>query len=200
MTDEQINQAFAKHILDVEARRDSAGRLVVYPLPPGDGGGTFEVAGINDRYHRKQANRLRSLIESGEHEQAEQEAKDYLLAYTSGVDEWHPDEVVEGFLRSCAFNRGKGGAAWMLQYALRYAFYPALYTGKRDMAVGKNTRAAAKNADAGTLLNALYGARIIYERTAVPGVKGKREESSKFWHGLYRRFTNDLLFAQSLKV
>lgn len=198
MTDAEIQRRFAQYILDVEARRDRNGRLVVYDLPAGDGGGTFEVAGINDRYHRKKANELRSLIQAGKFSTAESEAVAYLEDYTSSVDEWHPDERVEGLLRSCAFNRGAGGAAWMLQYALRYAFYPALYTGKRDRKVGPKTRAAAKKADPTALLTAIYGARVVYERTAIPGLKGKRDESSKFWHGLFRRFTNDLNFALSL--
>ena len=198
MTDEEIQKRFAKYILDVEARRDRNGRLAVYALPSGDGGGSFEVAGINDRYHPKIARKLRDLIRAGKQDEAATEAIDYLESYTDSVDEWHPDERVEGFLRSCAFNRGAGGAAWMLQYALRYGFTPSLYTGKRDRRVGVNTLKGSAKADANQMLNALYGARIIYERTAIPGLKGKRDESSKFWHGLYRRFTNDLTFANSL--
>lgn len=198
MTDQEIQTRFAKYILDVEARRDSKGRLAVYPLPPGDGGGTFEVAGINDRYHPKIARKLRALIQAGKQDEAEARAIEYLENYTDSVDEWHPDERVEGFLRSCAFNRGAGGAAWMLQYALRYGFTPALYTGKRDRKVGINTLKGSARADTDQMLNALYGARIVYERTAIPGLKGNRKESSKFWHGLFRRFTNDLTFANGL--
>lgn len=198
VTDSEIQRAFAQHTLNVEARRDRRGRLVVYPLPPGDGGGTYEVAGINDRYHPRIAARLRDLIAAGRHAEAEQAAVAYLDSYTSAVDEWHPDETVEGFLRCCAFNRGPKGAGWMLQYALRYGFTPALYPGKLDGSVGPATRAAAAKADAETLLPALYGARIVYERTKLPW-KGAREESSPFWHGLFRRFTNDLTFALSLR-
>lgn len=197
--DAEIQKAFAKHTLDVEARRDSKGRLGVYPLPSGDGGGSFEVAGINDRYHPKMAHKLKVMIEDGQHEEAEKAAIEYLDNYTNAVDEWHPDEVVEGYLRCCAFNRGAGGAAWMLQYALRQGFAPSLYKGELDRKVGPKTRAASEKADASILLPALYGARLVYERTVIPGVKGKRLESSKFWHGLFKRFTTDLAFAYSLR-
>jgi len=199
MNDAEIQTVFAAYILDVEARRDSKGRLAVYSLPAGDGGGTFEVAGINDRYHPRVAKKLRRLIQAGDHNEAEVMATEYLERYTDAVDEWHSDEVIEGFLRSCAFNRGAGGAAWMFQYALKQAFYPSLYKSKIDRKVGPLTKRAAAKADADILLPALYGARIIYERTAIPGLKGARKETSRFWHGLFRRFTNDLAFAYSLR-
>ena len=199
MTDKQINKRFAQYILDSESRRDSNGNLEVYDLPAGDGGGDYEVAGINQRYHPKMADQLATMIDQGMHAEAEVMARNYLFSYTDKVDEWHPDEVVEGFLRSCAFNRGAGGAAWMLQYALKYAFHPSLYTMERDRKVGKGTRAASKKADPELLLPALLTARVVYERTAIPGLKGSRNESSKFWHGLYRRFNNDYVFAMSLR-
>ena len=51
--------------------RYSAGKLQVYKLPPGDGGGAYEIAGINDRYHPSKAGQLKSFIELGMHEKAE---------------------------------------------------------------------------------------------------------------------------------
>lgn len=198
MTSQDIQRAFARHTLNVEARRDARGRLAVYNLPSGDGGGAFEVAGINERYHPKMARRLRQLIQDGEYARAEEEATDYIDSYTSGVDEWHEDERVEGYLRCCAFNRGAKGACWILQYALKYAFSPSLYTGELDGDYGKNTKSAAARAEAERLLDGLYGARIVYERTPTAW-KGSRDERSQFWHGLFTRFTTDLLFARSLK-
>ena len=49
MSSTQQRLQIAASILEFEARRDKQGRLKVYRLPAGDGGGTFEVAGINDR-------------------------------------------------------------------------------------------------------------------------------------------------------
>lgn len=199
MTDSEIQKRFAKHTLDVEARRDAKGRLKVYELPAGDGGGTFEVAGINDRYHRQMAQRLRALIADGKHEQAESEAIAYLDAYTDAVDEWHPSEIVEGYLRCVSFNRGPKGAAWVLQYALKFGFSPSLYTGPLDGAFGEGTRRAAAAADEMTLLVALPPARVVYERTKLAW-KGSRDETSKFWHGLFARFVNDMKFAMSILI
>lgn len=34
-------------IVNAEARRDSKGRLAIYKLPKADGGGTYEIAGID---------------------------------------------------------------------------------------------------------------------------------------------------------
>ena len=53
-----LRRAMAKAIVDFEARRDARGRLAVYRLPAGDGGGSYEVAGINDRYHPTEAAHL----------------------------------------------------------------------------------------------------------------------------------------------
>lgn len=199
MTDAEIQRAFAQHTLDVEARRDGQGRLRVYYLPAGDGGGEFEVAGINDRYHPQQAHVLKRLIEGGQHAQAEESARRYIENYTGAVDEWVGSEVCEGYLRCCAFNRGARGAGWILQYALRYGFTPALYDGDLDGQVGPKTRAsAARVRDDSRLLLALMGARVVYERTTLPWKTSARTESSVFWHGLFQRFVTDALFAVGL--
>jgi hypothetical protein len=39
----------AKQIVDFEARRGKRGHLQVYKLPAWDGGGRYEVAGINEK-------------------------------------------------------------------------------------------------------------------------------------------------------
>ena len=54
----------AKAIVEFEARRDAKGRLAVYALPAGDGGGRYEVAGINDRYHKAEVDHVVALIEA----------------------------------------------------------------------------------------------------------------------------------------
>jgi hypothetical protein len=72
----------AGKIVDFEARRDSQGRLKVYNLPPGDGGGRYEVAGINDRFHPTEATALRRLVEAGRYDDAEDYAQRYISSYT----------------------------------------------------------------------------------------------------------------------
>src|SRR5262249_60092785 len=67
-----------KFIVVFEARRDAQGRLMVYTLPPGDGGGRYEVAGINERYHKAECDELVELIRSGRHAEAERRAGDVI--------------------------------------------------------------------------------------------------------------------------
>ena len=89
-------------ILDFEARRDSRGRLAVYPLPSGDGGGRIEVAGINDRFHPVECAALVQMIRDGQYDKAEKYACDFYIHYTNVVPTWLPsgmDAGVEFFVR-----------------------------------------------------------------------------------------------------
>ena len=172
MTSNEIGQL----ILNWEARRDKQGRLAVYKLPSGDGGGTFEVGGVNDRFHPVESRRLKQLIESGRYDDAEREAVFYLVAYTAGAGKWAGNSRTELFLRDTAFNRGPGGAAKILQAAL---LVPV------DGKVGPLTLAALRQAEEDTpaLIRRLRQAREAYERR----VAG-RDERSKFWKGLVDRW------------
>ncbi len=172
MTSKQIGQL----ILNWEARRDKQGRLAVYPLPSGDGGGTYEVAGINDRYHPGAARYLKSLILQGKHAEAEDYAVQYLVGYTFTPGSWAGNWRTELFLRDTGFNRGAGGAAKILQKALGV---------KVDGKVGPVTRSAllAAENDTQAVILALRTAREWYER-----VYAHRDESSKFWTGLVNRW------------
>src|SRR5262245_5634250 len=101
----------AGSILDFEARRDRQGRLQIYKLPAGDGGGTYEVAGINERYHPEEARHLAQLIEAGHYEEAEEQALEIIATFTDVVTTWSTSTALESYLRDCAFNRGPRGAA-----------------------------------------------------------------------------------------
>lgn len=174
-------------IVSVEARRDSQGNLRVYPLPKADGGGTFEVAGINDRYHPIQARILRELIESKRYTQAENFIREYLAEYTSIVTTWSKVPAIEAFLRDAAFNRGPKGALRILQLAVKVA---------DDGKWGPITRAAVKAATANPreLLKALRAARETYERRIAPPVGAR----AKFWKGLQNRWNAVHAFALTL--
>jgi N-acetylmuramoyl-L-alanine amidase len=172
-------------IVNFEARRDAQGRIAVYKIPSGDGGGAFEIAGINDRYHSEKAWELRTLIENGRYDEAERAAAEHIAGYTDRVDPWAENPGIEFYLRDSAFNRGPGGAARILQLAVGV---------KPDGAVGKLTREAAAKAeqeDPKRMMLALRAAREQYEITFI----GKRE---KFWKGLTNRWNKALTFAQSI--
>lgn len=178
-------------IVEFEGRFDHAGNLLVYKLPSGDGGGDYEVAGINERYHPTMAARLKGLIEQDEHDRALHEASVYIENYTDSVIKFFPNlaaaeanPALEFVLRDTAFNRGAKGAATVLQIAL----------GMHDVdgVVGPVTHRefAAQLEDPGPIeiLANLTAARETYERTSYPWKRGTRDEESKFWKGLSSRW------------
>jgi hypothetical protein len=174
-------------IVSVEARRDKMGRLRVYKLPAADGGGSFEVAGINDRFHPEAASKLRDLIAANRQGHAESYIRSYLLDYTAIVTRWTTHPAIEAYLRDSAFNRGPKGALRILQLALRVP---------DDGKWGPKTKAALTAAlkQPGTLLQNLRTARESYEIRVAPPV-GARQ---KFWPGLVNRWDKALSFAETL--
>ena len=176
-------------ILKSEARRDKLGRLKVYPLPKADGGGTFEIAGINDRYHPKAATHLKNLIDNNRHAHAENYAKKYLVEYTDVVKAWTELAPLEAFLRDTAFNRGPKGALRILQIALGIAD-----DGKFGPVTKTALAKAAKNVTA--FLDMLRDARETYEIRVAPPVGAR----AKFWAGLQNRWNNALQFSKKFIV
>jgi hypothetical protein len=179
-----LRKKMAESIVKFEGRRDPQGHLRVYILPPGDGGGRYEVAGINDRYHPQEAARLRQLVDAGRFDEAEDYATEVIADYTDVVAKWTTVPSIEAYLRDCAFNRGPGGAAKILQIALGV---------KVDGGVGPETLGALRRAEKNPakLLAALRAAREQYELR----VAGRRE---KFWKGLVNRWDDSLNFARNI--
>lgn len=173
-------------IVKFEARRDKQGRIAVYALPSDDGGGAYEIAGINERYHRDEAAYLRTLILDGQFDKAEQLAGAYIATYTDTVAFWTGKSPIEFYLRDSAFNRGRRGATLILQIALGVA---------KDGIVGPATLGAlakAEKKDATAVLTALRAARETYERNYVG-----RHEGNKFWKGLVNRWNKAFTTAQT---
>jgi hypothetical protein len=177
-----MRRRMAKAIIDFEARRVN-GRLTVYQLPSNDGGGTYEVAGINDRYHPQQAAKLKALIEAGKHDEAETSAADYLVAYTNVAAGWTPYAGVEFYLRDSVFNRGPKGAARILQRGLGV---------EDDGEIGPATRAVMDKLAPDELLKKLRAGREDYERHVV-GVR------ANFWRGLVNRWDKALVKAREFQ-
>jgi hypothetical protein len=172
----------AKAIIDWEARRDSAGHLVVYQLPANDGGGTYEVAGINERYDPVALKKIVALLNAKKWQEAEDEAARYIVSNTDAAASWTNAPSVEFYLRDCIFNRGARGAARILQRAVGVT---------DDGIVGPITKRAILNFAPGDLLLKLRAAREDYERNVV----GYR---ANFWAGLVNRWNAQLMTAQQL--
>jgi peptidoglycan hydrolase-like protein with peptidoglycan-binding domain len=173
----------AHEIVNFEARRDAHGRLAVYDLPAGDGGGRYEVAGINEKYHKAEVDRLVEMLKAGKYTEAEAEVSRYLADYTDVAAKWHTDPGVQFYLRDCVFNRGPTGAMRILQRAAQVP---------DDGNWGPKTEAAVSELSPTQLLTRLREARESYER----GV-AHRDESSKFWKGLVNRWNNALAIAKT---
>jgi lysozyme family protein len=185
MSNTQDRLRIARSILDFEARRDAQGRLAIYQLPADDGGGSYEVAGINERHHPREAKALADLIRAGRHAEAETQAISFIATFTDVADGWTARTAIESYLRDSAFNRGPKGAARILQRAVGV---------DDDGVVGTITRTAigAAEADPAALLAHLRKAREAYEREVVG-----RDETSRFWQGLVNRWNKALAFART---
>lgn len=113
----------ASLIIGNEALRDKHGNLSIYKLPPGDGGGTHEIAGINNGSHPAEYAKLKNLVKAGKHTEAEQEVKRYIMQYTQPVGDilkaaGVKSSGIDYFLRDMYFNGGEYGAARVVHRAL----------------------------------------------------------------------------------
>lgn len=173
-----------RKILEWEARRDEDGHISVYKLPSNDGGGIYEVAGINEKYHPKEAAMLAGLIKNKQFKEAERLAACYIQDYTDTVSAWTNNSAIDFFLRDTCFNRGPTGAAKILQKALGVA---------EDGKVGPITLAALKRSEYNPegLLNDLRWARERYEDQ----VAGARPNLRK---GLVNRWDKALDYSKVL--
>jgi len=165
--------------------RYKGGKLQVYELPSNDGGGKYEVAGINDKYHPQMANKLVALIKAGKHAEAEEAAAEHIAKFTDPTAQYVKNAGLEAFLRDTAFNRGPTGAVKILQIALNVT---------ADGKIGPITRGLLSSKEATApveLLQALRAARETYERNYAPN-------RPNLWAGLENRWNKAHAFALEL--
>jgi hypothetical protein len=175
-------QRFAVFVFDHEARKDKDGnRPAIYELPPNDGGGRYEIAGINERYDLETVTRLVKLIQRKEFGIAQAVCRAYYVSNTNAVATWSTSPAIEFFLRDTAFNRGVRGAAKIAQMAV---------DTQVDGNVGPITRAALAKADPLVLLGRLRIACANYE-DAVAGARPNLRQ------GLINRWNDRLAFAKT---
>ena len=112
----------ADTIINLEARRDKDGNIRQYKLPAADGGGTHEIAGINTKYHPQAYARIKKLLDSGKHQEAQQAISDYIIHYTQPasdllIAQGINSAAAELMLRDIYFNMGPKGMQRVLSRA-----------------------------------------------------------------------------------
>ena len=176
----------AQAIVNFEARRDDKGRLAVHKLHPEDRGGTYEVAGINDKYHKKEADELVALINAGKYGEAERKVVEFVATYTDVVVNWVTTiSAVQSYLRDCAFNRGPTGAMRILQRAAKV---------KDDGKWGPNTKAAVEATRRTSCSRA-----CVSRASNTNATLRSATSSSIFWKGLVSRWDKALAIAHSFQ-
>jgi lysozyme family protein len=160
-----------------EGRFDHNGNLTIYKLPDGDGGGSYEIAGINDKYHPEEFKRISSLSA----EERAKEAARYIKEYTSPLVSKLP-EVMQAFTQDLAFNRGMGGAAKFIQKGLNSLGVKVVVDGK----IGPKTLEAINKVHPRALLQAISNAQLDYEYELAYNDSSRK----KFISGLENRIRN----------
>lgn len=169
-----------RQIVDFEARRDRDGDIIGYDLPYNDGGGTYEYAGINDRYHPEAAIALNAMHKSRREDYAAEYIERYVMKITGLTLQSGIREGTLFFVLDTTFNRGGGGSARIVQAACQALGYILARDGKW----GPETRRVLARADReqpDDIIAALRRARDEYERVTV----GYR---ANFWQGLVNRW------------
>jgi hypothetical protein len=176
-TQDPLVDVAMRSTLQWEGRKDRQGNLMVYDLPSGDGGGSYEVAGINNRYHPQAAKEIAALPP----EQRAMAAAKYIRAYTAPLVNQLPEEM-RPFAQDLAFHRGLGGATRFIQRGLADMGFNI----RPDGIIGPKTLAALGQANL----------REVKKRAVVSYLEGERAKAEanpqrrKFLPGLENRARN----------
>ena len=158
--------------VDMEARKDKSGNVMVYNIPSGDMGGSYEVAGINDKYHPAAAQMLKNLPPEERRDAAARYVVEYTKPFTSKLP-----EPYRPFFQDLAFNRGVGGATKFLQRAIGV---------KDDGALGPQTLKALEGLNPSEVMRNVSVEQMTYERRLAE----QNPERKKFLNGLQNRVSN----------
>lgn len=156
---------------------ESNGSLAVHKLPAGDGGGEYEVAGLNQRDDNAELQHVIALMKEGKRDEAMQYvAAAYVRKTQSTVDWLHArginNPAIEYMARDMAFNHGNGGARSILNRAL----------------------AANKGGDVTSLVTNIYTARAAKFKA----IAANNPAKAKFLKGWLNR--NDDMLANCLAL
>lgn len=172
-------------MLSQEVRRDSKGRPIVYSLPKEDGGGSFEVAGLNEKYNKEEATVLRQMIQTGVPtpiiEGYIRSVYKQKTQYGANLIPPSSSQGLELFVRDCALNHSPKGVNTILAAAVgTYAADPALPAAVQTY-ISRYGEAA--------LLRNLSKARASYYENLI-SADSKKEIFRKGWANRNRNITN----------
>lgn len=174
-----------REIVNYEARWDSNGKIRVYYLSPIDGGGVYEVAGINTKYHPEAAKRLRDLVEAGRQDDALAEAIEYIARYTDSSADRSEIDAIRFLWRDIAWNRGPTGAVRTFRLSMGLSY------GDQMDAEARQTLGQAET-NLPEFIEAIVVGREKYERHRGRG------PGHPMWEGLTNRWRKAADFAQTL--
>ena len=141
------------------------------------------MAGINERYNKVVCDELVALIRSGRQDEAEERATAFIAGNTDIASQWTSNPAVEFYLRDCVFNRGAGGAAWILDKAVGV---------DTDQVVGfTRWRLSRGTRRARSTCSTICASRVR------PMSGCAATNSSPFWKGLVNRWNNALAAAKT---
>lgn len=169
----------AMKTVDFEARKDAQGYPAVYKLPSGDQGGSYEVAGINDRYHPEAFKRISALPP----QERAKAAAEYIQGYTAPLVEKLP-QAIQPFTQDVAFNRGMGGATKYIQKGLNALGQKVAVDG----GMGPKTLQAINQVEPRALMRAASQAQLEDEYQKAEADPRRK----KFIQGLESRIRNRL--------
>lgn len=172
------------HTVKWESRLDKNGYPEIYKLPSGDMGGSYEISGINDRYHPDAFKAISSLPP----EQRTRAAAEYIKGYTAPLVSQLP-QGMRAFAQDMAFNRGLGGATKYIQQGLNALGQNVAVDGS----FGPKTLGAINNVQPQALMRAASDAQLQDELA-----KAEQDpRRQKFIPGLESRIRNRLaMFGQ----
>ncbi len=181
-------------MLSNEARTDANGRPQIYKLPAGDGGGNFEVAGLNEKSNPVELEHVKLMLEAN---RPTAEIRDYIKSVykqkTNYAAQLIPDSCSQGIeltIRDCALNHSPGGVSTIIKSAIGIPNTPEISTLKLKDEVAKFVRTHGEKA----FLYNLSIARANYYRKLVVD----KPERAKFLKGWLNRNKKVYTSSQSL--
>lgn len=170
--------------------------LRVMRLPEGDGGGTYEIAGICDGIEPKVFNAIKAELEAGNRDKAWDMCIDYVEKKTHNGQVWSPENLaIEFFLRDIIFNMGDGGCVSVIQRTINYYGESKVVV---DGAWGPKTKKAWEEILSAMTPESLLSALVLCRNQRYKAIATANPKKEKFLKGWYSRTSKAETYAKKL--